>query len=112
MLAKRTVPAVPEVRAVAETVGTARGDRKEQWESDSGATFHTSHTRAGMSAYKKASPGTNVEITDGNILPVDGFGRIEVDLDQPGHTTKVVNMDDVAYMAGLSRNLLSTIKAV
>ncbi|CAM9897861.1 unnamed protein product, partial [Ascophyllum nodosum] len=71
-----------------------------------------SHTRAGMSAYKKASPGTNVEIADGNILPVDGFGRIEVDLDQPGHTTKMVKMDDVAYVPGLSRNLLSTIKAV
>ena len=60
-----------------------------------------SHTRAGMSAYKKASPGTNVEIADGNILPVDGSGRIEVDLDQPGHTTKMVKMDDVAYVPGL-----------
>ena len=112
MLAKLTVPAVPEVRAVAAMVGAARGDRKEEWESDSGATFHMSHTRAGMSAYKKASPGTNVEIVDGNILPVDGFGRIEVDLDQPGHTTKMVKMNDVAYVPGLSRNLLSTIKAV
>ncbi|CAN0014798.1 unnamed protein product [Ascophyllum nodosum] len=90
----------------------ARGDRKEEWESDSGATFHMAHTRAGMSAYKKVSSGTTVEIADGNILPVDGFGRIEVDLDQPGHTTKMVKMDDVAYVPGLSRNLLSTIKAM
>ena len=100
------------MRAVAAIVGTARGDRKEEWESDSGATFHMSHTHAGMSAYKKASPGTNVEIADGNILPVDGFWRIEVDLDQPGHTTKMVKMDDVAYVLGLSRNLLSTVKVV
>ena len=112
MLAKLTVPVVPEVRAVAAMVGAARSDRKEEWESDSGATFHISHTRAGMSAYKKASPGTNVEIADGNILPVDGFGRIEVDLDQPGHTTKIVKMDYVAYVPGLSWNLLSTVKAV
>ena len=112
LLEKLTVPAVPEVRAVAAMVGAARSDRKEEWESDSGATFHMSHTRAGMSAYKKASPGTNVEIADGNILPVDGFGRIEVDLDQPGHTTKIAKMDDIAYVPGLSRNLLSTIKAV
>ena len=111
-LAKLTVPAVPEVRAVAAMVGAARGDRKEKWKSDSGATFHMSHTRAGMPAYKKASPGTNVEIADGNILPVDGFGRIKVDLDQPGHTTMMVKMDDVVYVPGLSRNLLSTIKAV
>ena len=34
-----------------------------------------------------------------------------MDLDQPGHTTKMVKMDDVAYVPGLSRNLLSTIKA-
>ena len=112
MLAKLTVPAVPQVRAVAVMMGTARSDRKEEWESDSGATFHMSHTRAGMSAYKKASPGTNVEIADGNILSVDGFGRIEVDLDQPGHTIKVVKMDDVAYVPELSRNYRSTIKAV
>ena len=112
MLAKVTVPVVPELRAVAAMVGAARSDRKEEWESDSGATFHMSHTRAGMSAYKKASPGMNVEIADGNILPVDGFVRIEVDLDQPGHKTKMVNMDDVAYVPGLSRNLLSTVKAV
>ena len=112
MLAKLTVPAVPGVRAVAAMVGTARDDRKKEWESDSGATFHMSHTRARMSAYKKASPGTTVEIADGNILPVDGFGTIKVDLDQPGHTTKMVKMDSVAYMLGLSWNLLSTMKAV
>ena len=110
MLAKLTVPAVPDVRAVAAMVGAARSDRKEGWESDSGATFHMSHTRAGMSAYKKASPGTNVEIADGNILPVDGFGRIEMDLDQPSSTTKMVKMNDVAYVPRLSRNLLSTVK--
>ena len=71
-----------------------------------------SHTRDGMSADKKASPGTNVEIVDRNILPVDGFGRIEVDLDQAGHITRMVKMDDIAYVSGLSRNLLSTVKAV
>ena len=38
----------------------------------------------------------NVEIPDGTFLPVDGFGRIEVDLDQPSRTTNMVKMDDVA----------------
>ena len=64
--------------------GAAHGDGKEEWNSDSGATFHMSHTRTGMTAYKKASPGTSVEVADGTILPVDGFGTIEMDLDQPG----------------------------
>ena len=112
ILAKLTVPAVPEVRAAAAMVGAARGDRKEEWESNSGATFHMSHTSAGMSAYKKASPGTTVEIADCNILPVGGFGKFEVNPNQPGHTTEMVKMDNVAYVPGLSRNLLSTIKAV
>ena len=71
-----------------------------------------SHTRTGMCAYKKASPGTSVEIADGNILPVDGFRKIEVDLDRPGHTTNMEKMDDVAYVPGLSRNLLSTVNVV
>ena len=112
MLAKLTVPVVPQVREVTAMVGAARSVGKEEWESDSGATFHMSHTRAGMSAHKKALPRTNVEIADGNILPLDGFGRIEVDLDQPGCTTKMVKIDDAAYVPGLSRNLLSTVKAV
>ena len=37
--------------------------------------------RVGMTAHKKASAGTTFEIADGTILPVDGFGTIEVDLD-------------------------------
>ena len=47
MLAKLTVPAVPEVRVVGAMVGAARSDRKEVWESDSGDTFHmhAAHSR-------------------------------------------------------------------
>ena len=39
------------------------------------------HTRDGMKTYKKASPRTTIKVTDGTILPVDGFGTIEADLD-------------------------------
>ena len=70
---------------------------------DSGAAFHMSHTRAGMAAYKKAPVGKTVEVADGTILPVDGFGAVEVDLDQPGTTTKPVKMVAVAYMQGPGR---------
>ena len=37
-----------------------------------------------------------VEVANGTILPVDGFGTIEVDLDQPDITTKSVKMVAVA----------------
>ena len=43
---------------------------------------------------------------------MDGFGTIEVGLDQPGNTAKPVKMVAVAYVPGLSRNLLFTRKAV
>ena len=71
-----------------------------------------SHTRAEMTASKKTSSEMTVEATNRAILPVDGFGTIEVDLDQPGTTTKPVNMVAIAYVPGLSRNLMSTHKAV
>ena len=47
-----------------------------------------SHTRAGVTAYKKASPGMTVDVADGTILQVDGFGTIEVDLNRPDSTNK------------------------
>ena len=71
-----------------------------------------SHARAGIAAYKKASPGTTVEVADGTILLVDGFGTIDVDLDQPVTVTKSVKMVAVAYVPGFSWNLLSTCKAM
>ena len=46
-----------------------------------------SHTQAGMTAYKKAPAGTIADVADETIFPVDGFGTVEVDLDQPGTTT-------------------------
>ena len=65
-----------------------------------------------MSAYKKTPAGTTVEVADGTILPVDGFGEVEADLDQRGTTTKPpVKMASVMYVPGLSRNLLSPRRA-
>ena len=112
MLAKTYVPANSEVGLVAATIGAACGDGEEEWDLNSGASFHMSHTRAGMTADKKTPAGTTFEVADGTILPVDGFGTVGVDLDQPGTTTKPVKMVAVAYVPGLSRNLLSTRKAV
>ena len=83
-----------------------------EWDSDSDALFYMSHTQPGMTAYKKASAGTTVEVAGGTVFPVDGFGTVEVDLDQPGTTTKSAKLVSVAYVPELSRNLLSTRKAV
>ena len=112
MLAKINVPANTEVGLVAVTTGAVRGDDEEEWDSDSGASFHMSHTQTGMIANKKAPAGTTFKVADGAIFPVAGFRIVEVDLDQSGTTTKPVTMVSVAYVPGLSRNLLSIRKVV
>ena len=75
-------------------------------------TYPVFHTRAGMIAYRKMSSGTTVEVADEIILPVDGFGTIEVNLDKPSRTTTPVKMVFVTYVPGLSRNMVSNLKAV
>ena len=97
---------------VAVMTEAARGDSKDEWTLNLFPTFHMSHTRAGMTASKKAPAGTTVEVADEIILPVDWFGTVVVDLDQPGTTTKPLKMVSVGYVRGRSRNLLSTRKAV
>ena len=77
-MSKINMPANAEVGLVAATTGAARGHGKEEWDSDSGASFHRSHIQDGMTAYKKAPAGTTIEVTDGTILPVDGFDTVEV----------------------------------
>ena len=57
-------------------------------------TFHISRIRAGMTWYKKASPGTMVVVADRDIPPADGFGTIEVGLDQPDATITPSSEDD------------------
>ena len=112
MLKKLNVPADSKAGLMAAILGAGRGGSKKEYELDSRATFHMSHTRTGMEAYKKASPRITIEVADGIVLPVDGFETIEVDLDQSGSTTKPVKIVAVEYMPGLSWNLLSTLKAV
>ena len=74
MLVKLNVLPNSEMGPMAAMVGEARGGSKEGWKPDSGATVHISYTHAGRTLCKKASPGTTVEVADGNILPVDAPG--------------------------------------
>ena len=97
---------------IAAMIEAAREGSEEKWNSDFGGTFHMSHTRAGMTAYKKASPGITIKVAEGSIPPIDGFGTTDVNLDEPGDTTKPITVVAIAYVPGLSRNLLSILKAV
>ena len=51
-------------------------DVQNRWEENS-----IIFTQAGMTAYKKVPAVKTAEVADGTILPVDGFGTAEVDLD-------------------------------
>ena len=59
MLAKMKLSTNSEVGLVAATIGAARGDDNTERNSDSGASFHMSHTQAGMTVYRKAPAGTS-----------------------------------------------------
>ena len=111
MLAKINIPVSSELGLMAAMVRVAHGDCKEEWDSDSDSTFQMSHTRSGLTAYKKASRGMTVKVADGTILPRDGFGTIEVDLDQLDTSTKPpVKMVVVVYVPGHSRNLSKAVE--
>ena len=47
MLAKSNVPASSEVGLMAASIGLAHGDGKEEWNADSGTTFHMSQPARG-----------------------------------------------------------------
>ena len=76
MLAKTHVPAIAEVGLVAATTGEARGDGKEEWDSDSGASLHMPCTQVVITAYKKAPAETTDEFADGVILPAEGSWQL------------------------------------
>ena len=76
MLAKIHVSAIAEVGLIAATTGAARRDGKEEWDSDSSASLHMSHTQAGTTAYKKAPAETTDEFADGVILPAEGSWQL------------------------------------
>ena len=57
ILAKINVPANAEVGLVPATTGAACGDGKEEWGSNSGASFYMSNTQAGRTTYKEGVCG-------------------------------------------------------
>ena len=104
MLAKMNATANFEVRMVAATVGAGRGHGKEEQDSGSGASFHISHTQAGMSALKKVPARVTVEVTDGTILLVGGFVTVDVPWNLENKTQEAPSdyKEETKYVAGLA----------
>ena len=60
--------------------------------------------------YKPTVPGDMVEVADKALLPVQGYGGLTLELQQPGGIT-AVTLQNVAHVRALGCNLLSTRRA-
>ena len=82
----------------------------ERWISDSGATENMTLDPTGFERYETAPPGRTVEMGDGTLLPVAGYGDLRLKIKQDdadgGHTRDLM-LRRAAHVLGLRRNLLS-----
>ena len=78
--------------------------------SDSGATENMTPDPTGLKKYETAPPGRTVEMGDGTLLPMAGYGdpclKIEQD-DADGGQTRDLILKRTAHVRGLRHNLLS-----
>ena len=80
------------------------------WSANSGSTEHMTPDATALTEYEPAAPGDMVEVVDKTLLPVQGYGGLKLELQQPGGIT-AVTLQKVAHVPALGRNLLSTRQA-
>ena len=88
----------------------------EYWVDDSGATESMTADPVGFEGYEPAPPEDQVESADGKILPVAGYGRLRLLVDQGdgsflGETQKLT-LERVVHMPGLGKHNLISAKAL
>ena len=111
MLAKTRVdkPAGAGLWACDDTDATVSGSG-ERWISDSGATENMTPDPTGFKRYETAPPGRTVEMGDGTLLPVAGYGDLRLKIEQDdadGGQTRDLLLRRAAHVPGLRHNLLS-----
>ena len=111
MLAKTRVdkPAGAGLWACDDTDATVSGSG-ERWISDSGATENMTPDPTGFERYETAPPGRTVEMGDGTLLPVAGYGDLRLKIEQDdadGGQTRDLVLRRAAHVPGLRHNLLS-----
>ena len=82
----------------------------EHWISDSGATENMPPDPAGFERYETVSPGRTVEMGDGTLLPVAGYGDLCLKTKQDdanGGQTRDLMLRRAAHVPGLRHNLFS-----
>ena len=82
----------------------------EIWNADSGSIEHMTSDATVLIEYKPAPPGDIVEVAYKTLLPVQRYGGLTLELQQPGGIA-VVTLQKVAHVPALGRKLLSTRRA-
>ena len=106
------------VATSARPASAARGASRERhedeyWMADSGATENIAQDSSNLKDYTPIPPGDEVESACGVFLPVAGYGRLRLSVNQNNDTfkgaTRELTLDRVAHVPKLGRhNLLST----
>ena len=79
----------------------------EMWNVNSGSTEHMTPDATALKEFKPAAPGDMVKVADKTLLPVQIYGGLKLELQQPGAIT-AVTLQNVAHVPALRCNLLST----
>ena len=99
------MPSIPDVAAT-----KSAPERFESWNANSGSTNHMTPDATALTLYKPATPGDMVDVAVITLLPVQGYGRLTLVLQQPGGIT-TVTLQKVAHVPALGRNLRSIQRA-
>ena len=102
-------PAGAGLWACDDTNATVSGSG-ERWISDSGATENMTPNPTGFKRYETAPLGCTVEMGDGTLLPVAGYGDLRLKMEQDdadGGQTRDIMLRRAAHVPGLRHNLLS-----
>ena len=78
-------------------------DSATSWLVDSGASRHMTGNREALTSYRKKKFTTQVELGDDSTYKIEGVGSTSLQLD----SGTVLHIDDVLYVPGLKKNLLS-----
>ena len=78
-------------------------DCATSWLVDSGASRHMTGNRGTLTSYKKNKFTTQVELGNDSTYKIEGVGSTSLQLD----LGTVLHIDDVLYVLGLKKNLLS-----
>jgi len=79
---------------------------KDAWLCDSGASVHITNDRTLFTSFRACSSKVGT-CSDGNSLPVEGTGSIEIRMNSPSRPPIILTLGEVAYAPNSRCNLLS-----